>query len=159
MHWCPLCFEVKKISIGCLLWCMFGACVTGAKCALTLSVGLNSLLAQCSLRRCASLFSVGLYFLYALCSVRQCASLFFVGLNSLFTQCSLRKWVLSPVCVLAGASLCVLRTNALCLSVHCALAPVCVGVIQMCLEVYARQSLSFFLSALQRSIFLLYVLN
>ena len=73
-----------------------------------LSVGLDSLLAQCRMRRCAFLFSL--------------------GLDSLFAQCSLRKCVQSPVCF-AGASLCIMHTDTICLGVLkccCALAPVCV---------------------------------
>ena len=39
---------------------MFEECATGARCALTLSVGLDSLYALCSFWKCASFFAVGL---------------------------------------------------------------------------------------------------
>ena len=67
VHWFPCCFGSKKTAVGRLLWCMFGECVTGARCALMLSVGLDSLYALRSLRRCASLFSMGLDSLFTIC--------------------------------------------------------------------------------------------
>ena len=72
--------------------------MTGARCGLTLSVGLDSL--------------------YALCDLRRCASLFPMWLDSLNAQFSMMKCTLFPMYVFVGAFLRVLRTDALCLVVN-----------------------------------------
>ena len=47
----PVCLVGKKATVERLLQCVFGECATGARSALTLSVGLDSLNTQISLMK------------------------------------------------------------------------------------------------------------